>query len=77
MSTSLPSTDPRLAQIAAAFAQWRLRRMKAPERGEAEALVQSLSERVGRHLERQGPGRAGDLAPVGAKDAKRRSRERV
>jgi hypothetical protein len=26
---------------------------------------------------RQGPGRAGDLAPVGAKDAQRRSRERV
>ena len=28
--------------------------MKAPERAELEALVQSVSERVGRHLERQG-----------------------
>ena len=32
----------------------RFRRVKAPERAELEALVQSLSERVGRHLERQG-----------------------
>jgi len=32
----------------------RLRRVKAPERSELEALVQSVSERVGRHLERQG-----------------------
>jgi hypothetical protein len=31
-----------------------LRRVKAPERAELEALVESLSERVGRHLERQG-----------------------
>jgi hypothetical protein len=32
----------------------RFRRVKAPERVELEALVQSLSERVGRHLEREG-----------------------
>jgi hypothetical protein len=32
----------------------RFRRVKAPERAELEALVQSLSERVGWHLERQG-----------------------
>ena len=32
----------------------RFRRVKAPERAELEALVQSVSERVGRHLERQG-----------------------
>ena len=30
------------------------RRVKAPERAELETLVQSVSERVGRHLERQG-----------------------
>jgi hypothetical protein len=32
----------------------RFRRAKAPERTELEVLVQSLSERVGRHLERRG-----------------------
>jgi hypothetical protein len=32
----------------------RFRRVKAPERAKIEALVQSLSERVGRHLERRG-----------------------
>jgi len=32
----------------------RFRRVKAPERAELEALVRSLSERVGRHLERRG-----------------------
>jgi hypothetical protein len=32
----------------------RFRRVKAPEQSELEALVQSVSERVGRHLERQG-----------------------
>jgi len=32
----------------------RFRRVRAPERAELEALVQSVSERVGRHLERQG-----------------------
>jgi hypothetical protein len=32
----------------------RFRRVKAPARAELEALVQSLSERVGRHLERRG-----------------------
>ena len=32
----------------------RFRRVEAPERAELEALVQTLSERVGPHLERQG-----------------------
>ena len=32
----------------------RFRRVKAPERAELEALVHTVSERVGRHLERQG-----------------------
>jgi hypothetical protein len=32
----------------------RLRRVKAPEQAELEALVHTVSERVGRHLERRG-----------------------